>query len=497
MVVSVPLALIAGCSAPGPAARPADPPTPTEAPDLVLPDFEDPDVAYAAALPTHAIAGPAPLTPTVLQVEVEESGTWRVEYGKETFDSVTPEITGTRVDLRGLEADTAYRWRVVGTDEDGNTRVSAEQWYVVPPAPAIFPRIQLEVEGDPGFEYLLATMAIEPAGRSAAVILDKKGNFVWWVLGDSGLSYVTPQLTVEGGEPVVGWVQTDHDMEEDLGKLVHVPVSGAWRRETRLPMGHHDVVQHEDGTLAFLAYTFRYRWLDWDWTHMVSDQIRVGRVGQDEADPTELVFDQFDDFPIRTVESCDHVQNVETTTFGVEHVQEWTHANSLLYVPEDDTYVVNDKYTDWMFAVGRRDGRVRWILNGLHGTFTNPDGTEIWRAPRDTDLWSHAHTSQVWHGGAMMFDNGDHREPPASRVMEVAWDTDTRIAEAVWVHDHPEGAFAQALGDAHKLPDDRVLVTWAAAQTVEVVTRDHVTDWRIRVNDGAWIGRVVPLDSLY
>ncbi len=493
MFVSVPLALIAACSAPGPSTKPD-----SESPAVDLPSIDRPGVTYDAALPTRAIAGPSPLTPTVLQVEVEESGTWRVEYGKETFDSVTPEMQGRRVDLRGLEADTAYRWRVVGTDEAGNTRVSDEQWYVVPPAPAIFPRVELEIEGDPGFKYLLGTMALESAGRSAAVILDTKGNFVWWVLGDSGLSYVTPQVTLEEGEPVVGWVQTDHDMEEDLGRLVHVPISGAWRRETRLPMGHHDVVQHDDGSLAFLAYNFRYQFVDLSWTHMVSDQIRIGQVGQGETDPTTLLFNQFDDFPVRPWVSCDHVA-MQENTFGIEPVQEWTHANSLLYVPEDDTYVINDKYTDWMFAVGRTDGRVRWILNGLRSTFTNPDGSEVWRTPADNDLWSHAHTSQVWDGGAMMFDNGDHRDPPYSRVIEVAWDKASDTAEIVWSYDHPEMAFAQALGDAKKLPDDRVLVTWAAAQTVEVVdpAADNQADWRLRLRDGAWIGRLVPLDSLY
>lgn len=439
-------------------------------------------------------AGPAPITPTVLEVEIEEEGTWRVEYGQQDLDHRSPDFTGRELAVRGLKADTAYRWRVVGTDANGEARSSSVQWYVTPPAPAVFPRIVRAVDGDPGFEYALVNLLLTNDNRSAAAIIDRDGDYVWWVLGEPGVTFVTPQLTFEDGEPVVGWVQADHSMETDIAKLVHVPISGKWRRDTRLEKGHHDVVEHEDGTVAFLAHTFDYAFTELRFRKYTSDQIRIGHVGMQEGDPTDLLFDMFEDFGQRPKVTCSHISHREIT-FG-EEVQEWTHANSLLYVPDDDAYLVNDKYTDWMYEVDRQTGELKWVMNGRRGDFTNPDGSPIWQDAAHSSLWSHAHTSEAWSGGAMMFDNGDHRTPQASRVMEVAWNTDTMVAEPVWIYDEPEGRFTQALGDAHKLPDDRVLVTWAAIGTVEVVERDFTPVWRLELINGM-AGRIVPLDGLY
>ncbi|MCA9490193.1 MAG: aryl-sulfate sulfotransferase [Myxococcales bacterium] len=445
----------------------------------------------------EAWAGPSLLVPNVLAVTVAEAGRWHIEYGVDALDGSTPEVQGTELDVRGLPPDSVVRWRVVGTDASGEARSSAEQRYVVPASPVVLPDFTLEIDGDPGFEYLVATVLIDaPINRSALVVLDKRGQLVWWIVGDTRLSFVTPSLSYEDGEPVVGWVQTDDDMVEDVSRFVQVPLSGAWRRETRLPLGHHAVVLHEGGELAYLTHIPGEDIIFPEVVDVVSDAIEVGRVGQGENAVTTMLFDHFTDFPTRPRVGCIHSQPV-LTKLGFEGVREITHANSMVYVPEDDAYIINDKFTDWLYEVDRSTGEVQWVVNGDGSDFTNPDGSSVWTSPDDTTLWSHAHTSEAWSTGAMMFDNGDHRVPAASRVMEVSWDLASHTVRPVWIHDHPTGGFTRTLGDAHRLPDDRVLITWSTIGTIEVVKRDHTSDWRLRVGAPGFAGRVMTLGSLY
>jgi hypothetical protein len=262
-------------------------------------------------------------------------------------------------------------------------------------------------------------------------------------------------------------------------------------------MGHHDFVDHDDGTVAFLGLEFRDVPISESSYRMGSDTLSFGPDGMTDADPPARLFSMFDDFPLEPVFTCPHIQHAEDH-HGEEDVLEWTHGNSLMYVPEEDAYFVNDKFTDWLLKIDRPSGDLVWKMNGRESDFTQPNGDPVWVKPEQTTLWSHGHMSDIWSGGGLMFDNGDHHVPPLSKAVEFAWDEATMTAEPTWEFAHPTGGFTSALGDVRRMPGDNVLITWAGLGEVTEVTRDQRIVWQGRMDpEQQIVGRLVPIENLY
>ncbi len=431
----------------------------------------------AAAPPLAVAAAPSPEVASVLAVSVDEPGDWTVVH-----DHAAP-TSGTGLDVRGIPAGEEVSWWVEGVDAEGRARRSEPRAWVAPAAPAGFPELTIEVDGDPGFAWLAATLVVDAPERSALVVIDPRGRYVWWVEAPPGSAALTPEVRADAAGTVLGFVSAARDRDVDDARFVEVPLSGAWREETPLARGHHDVARGPDGELAWLAHGFAEIPTGGETLPMASDEVLV---------EGERLFSLFDDLPLEPEPTCDHVRE-EVSVLGRD-VRSWTHGNSLLWMPEEDAWLVNARFTDWLLAIGR-DGELRWVMNGRGGEFTSPDGAPVWRSAEDTDLWSHAHLSEAWSGGAMVFDNGDHHTPPRSRALEVAWDEATRTVETVWSREHPEGGQTAALGDVRRLDDGGVLVTWAGLGTIEVVDRDQTVRWRARLSRGMF-ARVLPLDGL-
>jgi hypothetical protein len=443
---------------------------------------------------------PSPHVPTVGIVTIEGvEGTAFVEYGLEEFDQRTPD---GELAVLGLKAGRTYKWRAVVVDSDGERHESEESTFDTPAPPPQLQPLQVTV-ADPSAEtqYVLtasicseevASVGCSPRTGFAA-IYDRDGDWVWWI-DTGGVLIVTPELGLDGKS--VAFSTYDFDKTADIGQMVRVSLDGRTRTETRMKMGHHDFVQHDDGTVAYLSLVFREFTLGGQDYRMASEAISVGPEGMTEQDtPTEL-FHMFDDFPLLPEATCTHITTPDVE-LGGEQAYEWTHGNSFMYVPEDDAYYVNNKFTDWLYKVDRATGQLQWILNGRGSDFTQPSGQPVWVSPSETTLWSHGHMSDIWSGGGLMFDNGDHYQPPLSRVVEFAWDETARTADVVWQFAHPGGDHIQALGDARRMPGGNVLVTWSGLLEVDEVTRDGTIVWQGIPQGDLLVGRVVPIADLY
>ena len=439
--------------------------------------------------------------PTVLVVEASgPQGVAQVEYGLDTLDTLdqrTPLVPSTgRVVLPvlGLKAGLGYRWRVVFTDAHGDRHASDTSTFETPLPPPELPPLSLEVS-EPGatVSWVLASVIDQP-DSSAIGIFDRDGDWVWWVALPKGRIVVTPEISPDGRSVV--WAEYATNLRVDGGYAVRVAIDGSDRVETRLPLGHHDIVPHDDGTIAYVAMTFGELATDDGPLRIATDQIRSVREGATEADPSELLWDTFTDFPFPAELTCTHMTE-GWRRFEARESFEWTHANSLVYVPEEDAYYLNQRLTDWLLKIDRATGELQWIMNGLHGEFTLPNGELPWLSATESRLWSHPHLSDVWPGGALVFDNGDHASPPRSRAIEIGWDEEEREVGVVWEMPHPGGGMAAALGDVRRMPDDHVLITWSGLREVMEVTRDHAIVWQVDLPLFTSIGRLVPLADLY
>jgi hypothetical protein len=173
-------------------------------------------------------------------------------------------------------------------------------------------------------------------------------------------------------------------------------------------------------------------------------------------------------------------------------VFEWSHLNSI--VPIGDAYLLHLRWVDTVLLVD--DAGIRWTMGGPLGTFTWADGTPLWNGVDDSWL-SHAHLSDAWDGGLVAFDNGSHRSPPETSIVELAWDEDARTVEEVFRWRHPEGRFVGIIGDVRKLSGGTYLVAWSTYGDLDEVDPDGQIVWHAATDPLRSLGRAVWIPDLY
>ena len=112
--------------------------------------------------------------------------------------------------------------------------------------------------------------------------------------------------------------------------------------------------------------------------------------GEDEAVEAFSYFDAHE--PEVT---CEHFFAEAYNTGALD----WVHANSLMTDASEDAWFVMSKNMDALHKVDRATGEVLWQMGGADSDFTF----------EGQGGWSHAHMSQIWDGGMMVFDNGSCR----------------------------------------------------------------------------------------
>ena len=454
----------------------------------------------------RASASSSSFVASVLEVTVANANAdeqvW-VEYDlEESYEAdgelelLTPAQSGDlAVPVIGLKSGRTYRWRAVAIAPDGTERRTPIGTFEAPPVPSGLLGYELvRRRTDRSQLGYVLTSVVRPEEDLAWVgILDKDADWVWWVASPPGLVPLSARLGLDGRSVLWGEFDEDRSSSQlEQARVVRVSLDGQRRVETRLPQGHHDFIEHADGTLAYLSYVFVDGFEGSD-LPLLSDQISVVQEGQ--SNPlVDVRFDIGEDYPYPPVPTCSHMQE-ERETFGTAN-RTWTQSNSLLYVDDEDAYYVHARFADWLVKVDRPSGAFVWQLNGPDGEFTPPlDNRPLWSAADNTLLWSHGHISQMWPGGMMVFDNGDHRTG-ASRVLEIAWREEQRQAWIAWEFAHPDGQFTPSMGDAIRLPGGNVLTTWAGLGDIIEVSGSAMV-WRALATRGDILGRVTWLDDLY
>jgi len=458
------------------------------------PDTDEPP----ELIPVTATGVASPFVSAVLVATMDgPEGAATVEYGVDDFSLVTPESPSGlhhEIAVIGLKPARTYQWRAVVVDEDGVRHESALQTFEVPPLPTLLAALDVVVdEPDASVRYFAANL-VRTGETSFVGIVDRDGDWVWWV-DTGGWLATTVKLSIDGQSMLYNFYDFAH--EEDTGGVVRVALDGRSRTETYLPLTHHDYVEHDDGTFSYLSREYGDFVVDASLETVLSDIVAIAPEGMTAPGTFVPIFSMFDDHPLEPEFTCPHMQS-SGPEFGYTDVHDWTHGNSLVHVPEASAYYLLQKFSDWLIKIDDTTGAVEWTMNGREGDFTQPNGDPIWTDPSHTSLWSHAHLSELWDGGALVFDNGDHHVPPLSSAIEVAWDESLRTAEIVWSFPHPDGGQTGTMGDVRSLPNGNRLITWSDLGSVMEVTLDGRIVWHADIpqNPTRFLGRLVPLDAL-
>ena len=410
--------------------------------------------------------------------------------------------------MLGLKAGATYQVRSVTETPDSPHTPCDPVEIDVPYPPAELIRFTVSVPVDPTRSeltdgFVLTSLIQEET--SWIVMMDQDGDYVWWYPVPKNAVAVTSLPSADGAAFL--WGEYDREKAADIGVVRRISLDGTEEQVTRTYLGHHGFIEHDDGTLGWLALAFSEVDANpapdsTDIQLLASDRILEAPLGHKEDKGFTEQFNMFDESGMTVWLECGH-QQADFDRYGYFDIHEWTHTNSLTYLPEQDAYFVYSKYTDSLLKIERSTtpgGRatVAWQMSGLEGDFTAPDGTELWRDTERSSLWSHGHLSHVWEGGFVLFDNQDHGDPEVSRIVEYSYDEETMTVEPVFIWPDPDGDHTPMMGDVRKLPGGNYLAGWSSLGRINEIDPDTGEKvWEIQGDLGVVAGRIYPIPDPY
>ncbi len=410
--------------------------------------------------------------PTVTRVHWDLEGVHRVEYGLEVLDRHTADTDTADITI-ALHAGTWWV-RAHTAMPSGEERVSHTVEVEVGATPGPLAALQL-LRSEPGAEmrhHWLLLNQYEPESEwSWAAVIDGQAAYRWYLPTPPGALKIHRVRPDPGGDGI-WWAGYHWWREEDLGTLVHTAWDGTERGRWAAEEEHHDFTLHDDGSVAWLSWVYRDAPMPGADGPTATDAIRTMVPGEE----TQIAFSMLEDYPAEPAVPCRHALRMQY----LPGWSEWSHSNSLIWEPTEDAWWVMARYLDQLIAIDRPTGTLKWRLGGQGSDF------EFEGRPFD-----HAHFSEGWPGGVLLFDNRDHDDDPVSRVVEYA--LEDGVAREVWSYEQPDGEHVGFLGDARRLPGGNRLVVWSSIGLIEEVTPSGEVVWAAQSTDVVGRVTVVPV----
>jgi arylsulfate sulfotransferase len=438
-----------------------------------------------ASVPLAAIVTFNTTEPAIASLEINGSGTAaRVES--------IPALQH-RIPVIGMTAGATNTIRITLTDAAGNVNPAAAQLeFAAPALPSDFPPLRATVfnesQKEPGFTLFNVTPLTPPA-YGLIVAVNSKGQVVWYYRSTGSIGALSQTrrgtlLFLEAtdaveidmlGNRLARWHATGAGIAAQPGENIPVATN----------LFHHEILELPGGNLLTLSHALR----------------QVDSFPSSETNPAappapaNLVGDTVVEFARdgRIVHEWSLLDLLDTQRIGYDALagfwdstyrrtygatRDWTHANSVTYDAQDDSFVVSLRSQDAVVKINRSDGKLVWIF-GAPGGWRAPWDSKLLRGP-DTMLWPyHQHAAAITSRGTLMlFDNGNHRTLPFnpkqrveesySRAVEYAIDARGLTTSEVWSYGAPtdERFFSGTLGGAELLPTTgNVLISDGARQT--------------------------------
>ena len=130
----------------------------------------------------------------------------------------------------------------------------------------------------------------------------------------------------------------------------------------------------------------------------------------------------------------------------------WMHGNSI-EIDNDENIFISNRTMSEIIKFNRQTGALIWRLGGPMNDFTFIDD------PLNGPNRQHD-ARRLDNGNIMIFDNGDQRDPPLTRVVEYEIDETQMTATLVWQHSHPNGYVSLNQGCAQRLENGNTLISW-------------------------------------
>ncbi len=413
---------------------------------------------------------PIERVPLVAIVDIEAStnvtAALRIDDGVRSWRQPWPSAASQRhrVAAIGLKPDRKHTIRVeLNAPEAGQTQLSEPLEFTTPPLPDSFPPLKVELANpekmEPGLTMFAANIwrdSISVLDYGYIVIVDELGEVVWFCRTDDRIA---DMRILDNGHILYQHGNYRYAYEIDImGRDIHrwigtnltiAPDKESIRVD--IDTTHHDLLQMPDGDLLTLATELQ----DFD-------SFPTSEFDSEAAPaPAKVVCDAVVKFDKETGEIQErfHLRDVlDEQRIGYislggfwkdkydyligEKARDWSHANSLLYLPEENAIIVSFRHLDCIYKIDWKTKEVKWILG-------NPDGWHprfeklLLKPKQDFDWFYHQHSPQLTpQGTLLLYDNGNYRARPfheatmapdnRSRVLELKIDEAAMTFETVY-----------------------------------------------------------------
>ncbi len=174
---------------------------------------------------------------------------------------------------------------------------------------------------------------------------------------------------------------------------------------------------------------------------------------------------------------------------------DWTHANAVHYVPEQQRVYMSLRHQHWILAIDWPSGEVDWRLG--------PDGDFSFDGPPE-DWFYDQHSPQLQEDGTLLlYDNGNERPGPDLYSRAVIYEIDELGMAATQVWDHAFTPYTRVQGDADRMPNGDVLICAGGVINSGNIARiiQATTDasseavWELRLPQGENVYRATYVDG--
>jgi arylsulfate sulfotransferase len=420
-----------------------------------------------------------------LEFDVATGLVIKVSGGGEEWSLKRPAATKFHEPIVGLKPNTKYTISAQQVNDEAHDPVGSFEW-TTPPLPKDFPPLSVPVSNptlmEPGMTEF--NPWVNAGKKIPLVIVDNSGVVRWYYDGyrafddhsrlPNGDFLFTPDECVLLEIDVLGnlvrsWYAAKHPVGcKDLpAGSIPVEIESIHHQESLLPNGNFVVLSTEGrwiddspsseddpGAPRERAYSVGCVIVEFSPTGEITKYIPL----MDLLEPTRigrgtLPVNQ-DNPPWGVIADYAKQQDVP--------VNDWDHANSVVYDQSSDSYYVSLRHQDAVVKVDRSKSSLVWIL-GTPSNWNSPWKEKLLTPVGDLEWPYHQHAVEVTAAGVGVYDNGNFRaaafEPPVaaqySRAVIYSVDEQAKTVQQTFSYGAPTGGnsfFSSAMGSANWLP---------------------------------------------
>jgi hypothetical protein len=146
--------------------------------------------------------------------------------------------------------------------------------------------------------------------------------------------------------------------------------------------------------------------------------------------------------------------------------------STAIEVDTDENLLVSNRNTSDIIKIHRTTGDMIWRLGGKSNdfAFTNDEG------------FSYQHDiRRLANGNISIFDNGNLKLTPYSRVVEYTINENLKTVARVWQYPETQDRFARFMGNGQRLGNGNTMIGWGAIPEIEEVKPDGSTALKMEI----------------